>query len=86
MRGRRPTVAPVLPDHLAPGLRAVFVGNSVSKVSAERAVTTTQTRVTSFCDLLAARVCSVGFGSGQRIDARVVDYGVGLTDVVKRDA
>lgn len=81
----RRTVRSVLPDYLGRGPIAVFVGTSVATISAERGhyYSHPQNR---FWELLAA----TGLLGHARLrpedDHRVLDYEIGLTDVVKHRA
>lgn len=72
----------MLPDYLAPGLTAVFAGTSVSTISSEAGNYYSNPR-NEFWALLAATGLLGDDRLGPQDDARVCDYGVGLTDVVK---
>lgn len=72
----------MLADILKPGLTVVFVGTSVSETSASRGHFYANAS-NKFWPLLAA----TGLTEGKRLrpvdDARLPDFGVGLTDLVK---
>jgi TDG/mug DNA glycosylase family protein len=72
----------VLPDFLRPGLRAVFVGTSVSTTSAERGHYYSNP-TNKFWEFLTATGLTSGEQLGPQDDVCVNDFGVGLTDVVK---
>lgn len=72
----------MLQDYLRPGLTAVFVGTSVATISAERGHYYSNPR-NDFWKLLAATGLLGNDRLGPEDDVRVLDYGIGLTDVVK---
>jgi TDG/mug DNA glycosylase family protein len=72
----------MLPDLLAPGLRVVFVGTSVSTTSAARAHYYTHAS-NRFWELLEATGLTGSAGLTSERDREIVSCGVGLTDLVK---
>ena len=72
----------MLPDYLERDLTAVFVGTSVSTISAEAGHYYANPR-NKFWTLLAATGLLGDDRLGPEYDSHVCDYGVGLTDVVK---
>ena len=72
-----------LPDYLEPGLNIVLVGINPSVYSVERRDITTLGPATASGQPPTGRACSASRW-GQRNDSRVLEFGVGLTDVVKQ--
>jgi TDG/mug DNA glycosylase family protein len=72
----------VLPDYLGPGLTVVFVGTSVSMTSAELGHYYSNP-TNKFWQLLAVTELLGEDRLAPRDDARVLAYGIGLTDIVK---
>lgn len=72
----------MLPDYLTPGLKVVFVGTAAGERSAARGHYYSG-RGNRFWELLWA----VGLTSDRMLipehDAQILDYGVGLTDLVQ---
>ncbi len=72
---------PVLPDHLAPGLRAVFCGTAPGLASAARGHYYAGPGNRFWEYLTRARIVPVALTAQD--DARVTEFGIGLTDLVK---
>ncbi len=72
---------PVLPDHLGPGLRAVFCGTAPGLASAARGHYYAGPGNRFWEYLHLAGIVPVALAPGD--DARVAGYGIGLTDLVK---
>jgi len=72
---------PVLPDHLAPGLRAVFCGTAPGLASAARGHYYAGPGNRFWEYLAEAGIVGERLGPGD--DARVTEHGIGLTDLVK---
>ena len=74
-------MAPVLPDHLGPGLRAVFCGTAPGLVSAARGHYYAGPGNRFWALLFDAGIVPERLGPED--DARVGEFGIGLTDLVK---
>jgi TDG/mug DNA glycosylase family protein len=72
----------MLPDYLRAGLSVVFVGTSVSTTSAERGHYYSNP-TNKFWPLLGATELLGEAVLGPEDDARINDFGIGLTDIVK---
>jgi TDG/mug DNA glycosylase family protein len=72
----------VLPDYLAPGVKAVFVGTAAGEASAARGHYYSG-RGNRFWELLWVAGLTEDRILIPERDGRVLDYGIGLTDVVK---
>jgi TDG/mug DNA glycosylase family protein len=80
--GNRPTVYPDLPDYLCPGLRLVFVGINPGERSA-RIGHYYAGRGNQFWNFLfESGLTPVHLKPGD--DHRILEFGIGLTDIVKR--
>ena len=73
---------PVLPDHLAPGLRAVFVGTAAGDVSAARRHYYAGPGNDFWLYLAESGLTDEYLGPDR--DAEILRYGLGLTDIAKR--
>ncbi len=74
----------VLPDYLEPGLRIVFCGTAVAKTSAERAHYYSGAGNEFWLYLHQSGLTLVALTPEE--DARVLEFGLGLTDLAKKIA
>jgi TDG/mug DNA glycosylase family protein len=73
-----------LPDYLRPGLDIVFVGINPGAYSAKMGRYFATPRNRFWTALNQSGIASAGRDLGPEDDARMNDYGIGFTDVVKR--
>jgi TDG/mug DNA glycosylase family protein len=74
----------ILPDYLAPGLRVVFCGTAVSTMSAQRGHYYAGPGNEFWPLLYESGLTPVRLAPDQ--DARVLDFGLGITDIAKKIA
>ncbi len=75
---------PVLPDYLAPGLRIVFCGTAAATTSAARGHYYSDPRNEFWLLLKESGLTPKRLAPEE--DARVLDFGIGLTDLAKHTA